>query len=157
MRAPKGQTNSPKRTRLPFANIYTIQTIPQSQINSVFLAFQPTPQKGGRRHPGASPFYTNFNRVCIILYNSIVPVARKAEACKHRSLLLDTKKLGCALSAIDNCQLAPIWFGLALCDLWHWRKIEHIATWAVVKMSVPGSGTVSCSCGGLCVFRSKDL
>lgn len=58
---------------------------------------------------GQEAAYTNFNRVCIILYNSIVPVmARKAEACNHRSLLLDTQKLGCALSAIDNCQLAPI-------------------------------------------------
>ena len=39
-RHPKGQINSLRRPRLPFASLYTIQTIPQSQINSFFSAFK---------------------------------------------------------------------------------------------------------------------
>ena len=37
---PRPHINSLRRPRLPFASIYTIQTIPQSQINSFFSAFQ---------------------------------------------------------------------------------------------------------------------
>ena len=39
-RHPKGQINSLRRPRLPFASLYTIQKVPQSQINSFLSAFK---------------------------------------------------------------------------------------------------------------------